>query len=126
MNLIIDWLRSLRSDKTVEVHIKVDKSEQKAEENTYKKEEFHEEFDYMTLTEKYWLTLLFVFLRYLSILMFGSGIGFIIAGILVNPWWFIGLSSWPLFIMVGVVNLVYICALTKHHRLQFRYIVNNC
>lgn len=135
MNLIIDWLRSLASKDTVEVHVKVKKDTEtnyqkeetntKQSEYTYKNETFSKEVETMTLTEKYWLTLLFVFLRYLSILMFGSGIGFIIAGLLVSPWWYLGLASWPLFIMVGVVNMVYICALSKHNKLQFRYVVNN-
>lgn len=131
MNLIIDWLKSSGFKKNVDIHIKVNKDTKPENqfENKFeqpKKEVFNnKELDIMTLTEKYWLTMLFVFLRYLSILLFISGVGFIIAGILANPWWFIGLASWPLAIMIGVVNMVYICALTKHHRLQFRHIVNN-
>ena len=137
MNLIIDWLKSLESKNKAEVHIKINKETEKEsfDEDHFKNENFkketfeneakYKEVDDLTLTEKYWLTILFVFLRYFSILMYGSGIGFIIAGILVSPWWYLGLASWPLFIMIGVVNMVYICALTKHHRLQFRHIVNN-
>ena len=127
MSSITDWLRSLISDKNVEIHIKVNKNNnerRKAEVFENKEENCAKEVDIMTLTEKYWLTLLFVLLRYTSILMFLSGIGFILAGWLANPWWYLGLASWPLFIMIGVTNLVYICALTKHHRLQFRNIVN--
>ena len=59
----------------------------------------------MKLHEKYWLTILFTFLRYLSFLMFLGGIGFIIAGRLVNSWYYLGLALWPLLIMLGIVNL---------------------
>lgn len=127
MSSITDWLRSLVSSKTVEVHIKVNKdTKNRKKEQVFenKAEEYTKEVDIMTLTEKYWLTLLFVFLRYVSIMMFLSGVGFILAGWLASPWWYIGLASWPLFIMIGVTNLVYIAALTKHHRLQFRNIVS--
>ena len=73
----------------------------------------------MTLTEKYWMTIWFVFLRYLSILLILSGIGWILAGYYASPWWYLGLFSWPLFIMLAVVNLKYICVLTKYHGLEF-------
>ena len=71
----------------------------------------------MKLYEKYWLTILFTFLRYFSFLMFLSGIGFIIAGKLVNNWYYLGLASWPLFIMLGIVNLRYIRVLARHYNL---------
>ena len=73
----------------------------------------------MSLTEKYWLTIFFVFLRYFSILMMLSGIAFILLGYYLNPWFYTGLASWPLFLMWGVVNFRYIRALTKFHRLEF-------
>ena len=71
----------------------------------------------MKLSEKYWLAILFTFLRYFSVLMFLSGIGFIIAGKLVNPWFYIGLAVWPLFIMLGAVNLKYIHLLAKNYNM---------
>lgn len=71
----------------------------------------------MKLYEKYWLTILFTFLRYFSFLMFLSGAGFIIAGKLVNSWFYLGLASWPLFIMLGIVNLRYIRVLARHYNL---------
>ena len=71
----------------------------------------------MKLYEKYWLTILFTFLRYFSFLMFLSGVGFIIAGKLVNNWFYLGLASWPLFIMLGIVNLRYIRVLARHYNL---------
>ena len=71
----------------------------------------------MKLYEKYWLTILFTFLRYFSVLMFLSGAGFIIAGKLVNSWFYLGLASWPLFIMLGIVNLRYIRVLARHYNL---------
>ena len=73
----------------------------------------------MTLVEKYWMTIWFVFLRYLSILLILSGIGWILAGYYASPWWYLGLFSWPLFIMLAVVNLKYICVLTKVNGLEF-------
>ncbi len=66
----------------------------------------------MSLWEKYWLTIWFVFLRYFSVLMIGAGIGFIVAGHLVNPWWYAGLAVWPLLIMWGIVNFKYIHVLS--------------
>ena len=71
----------------------------------------------MKLYEKYWLTILFTFLRYFSFLMFLGGIGFIIAGKLVNPWFYLGLALWPLLIMLGIVNLKYIRVLARHYNL---------
>lgn len=73
----------------------------------------------MTLSEKYWLTIFFTFLRYFSILMMGSGIAFILLGYYLNPWYYAGLAAWPLFIMWGIVNFRYIAALTRFHRLEF-------
>lgn len=71
----------------------------------------------MSLSEKYWKTVFFTILRYFSFLMFLSGIAFIIAGKIINPWYYLGLFSWPLFIMLGVVNLKYIHILVQEHHL---------
>ena len=73
----------------------------------------------MNITEKYWLTILLTFCRYVSIIMIGGGAGFIPLGIYVSPWFFIGLAVWPLLIMWGVVNLRYVRALVKVNRLEF-------
>ena len=72
----------------------------------------------MTLTEKYWLTLLFTICRFLSILMLGFGIPFIILGIVVDPWFFTGLAGWPFMLMWGIVNLRYIHVLIKKNHLE--------
>ena len=88
-----------------------------------KKEEEERERKLMTLAEKYWMTVFLTFLRYFSILMMISGVAFILAGHFVNPWIYLGLFSWPLFIMWGIVNLRYIRAITKVHRLEFSKIV---
>lgn len=77
----------------------------------------------MNIGEKYWLTILVTFCRYLSILMMGSGIGFIIAGYYVNPWFYAGLATWPLFIMWGIVNINYLRAMVKTYRLEFSKIL---
>lgn len=66
-----------------------------------------------TIAEKYWLTVFLTFLRYLSFLMMISGVAFIIAGWIANKWFYMGLISWPLFIMLGVVNIRYIHYWTK-------------
>ena len=71
----------------------------------------------MTLAEKYWETVGFMFLRYLSVLMMASGVVFILLGYYVNPWIYTGLASWPLFIMWGIVNFKYIHVLSDAHRL---------
>lgn len=71
----------------------------------------------MSLSERYWKTVFYTFLQYFSFLMFLSGIGFIIAGRVVNSWYYMGLFSWPLFIMLGIVNLKYIRLLAKENRL---------
>lgn len=72
----------------------------------------------MKLYEKYWVAVLFTFLRYFSVLMFLSGIGFIIAGRLANPWWYLGLASWPLLIMLGAVNLKYINLMARSYNVN--------
>ena len=77
----------------------------------------------MNLSEKYWLTVLITFCRYLSIIMMGSGVAFIIMGVYINPWFFTGLASWPLFIMWGIVNMKYLHAVTKIKRLEFSKIM---
>ena len=79
----------------------------------------------MKLSDKYWLTILFTFCRYFSIIMFLSGIAFIIAGCLVNPWYFTGLAAWPLFIMLGIVNLRYIRLLARHYKLVGPHILDD-
>ena len=73
----------------------------------------------MTLREKYWYTILLTFCRYLSVLMLISGGAFILLGILVNPWFYIGLAIWPLFFMWAIVNFRYVRALVKVNRLEF-------
>ena len=78
----------------------------------------------MSITEKYWLTVLMMLCRYFSIIMFMSGIAFIITGVYVNHLWFIGLASWPLFIMLGITNLQYIRAVEKSNGLQFSKILS--
>ncbi len=72
----------------------------------------------MKLCEKYWTAVLFTFLRYISVLMFLSGIGFIIAGKIVNPWFYLGLALWPLLLMLGVVNLKYINLIEKNYNIK--------
>lgn len=79
----------------------------------------------MNLTEKYWLTILLAFCRYLSIIMMGCGIAFIFLGIYINAWWFVGLAIWPLFIMWGVVNFKYVRVLTRVNKLEFSKIMEN-
>lgn len=79
----------------------------------------------MKLYEKYWLTLLFTFLRYLSFIMILSGIGFIIAGRIVSPWYYFGLAGWPLMIMLGWVNLKYIRILARNYNLVGSKIVSD-
>ena len=73
----------------------------------------------MTLTEKYWLSIFFAFLRYLSILMMMSGIVFIILGHYISIWFYMGLFSWPLLMMWGVVNLRCINAYIKNNHMSF-------
>ena len=79
----------------------------------------------MNISEKYWLTILITFCRYLSILMMGSGVAFILLGAFVNPWFFVGLTSWPLFIMWGIVNIRYLHLVTKARNLEFSKILEN-
>ena len=70
----------------------------------------------MGIADKYWKTILYTFLSYFSILMLISGVGFVIAGRILNPWYYFGLFSWPLFIMLGIVNLRYIHIYSKANR----------
>lgn len=79
----------------------------------------------MTLGEKYWFTILLTFCRYLSVLMMGSGILFILTGYYVSPWFYLGLIIWPLFIMWGIVNFKYVRAMIKANRLEFSRILEN-
>ena len=71
----------------------------------------------MTLSEKYWLTILLTFCRYISILMMGSGIAFLLSGYYVNQWFYLGLVTWPLFIMWGIVNIKYLRAIYRSNKL---------
>ena len=77
----------------------------------------------MSISEKYWLTILFAFLRYLSIIMMGSGVAFILLGYYFNYYFYFGLVIWPLLLMWGIVNFKYIRALTKVNKLEFRKIL---
>ena len=79
----------------------------------------------MSISEKYWKTIFYTFLRYFSVLLIISGAAFIIAGRLANPWYYMGLLSWPLFIMLGVVNLRYIHILTKVNKAELNKILGN-
>lgn len=79
----------------------------------------------MSIQEKYWLTLLFTFLRYFSLLMMASGAVFIVLGYYVNYLFYFGLFVWPLLIMWGIVNIKYIRALTKVNKLQFSKILES-
>ncbi len=72
----------------------------------------------MTLSEKYWLTVLLTFLRYISILMIGSGGAFLFVGYYVNKWFYLLLITWPFLIMWGVVNLRYLRAVHKKYELE--------
>jgi hypothetical protein len=74
----------------------------------------------MSIGEKYWRAVLLTFLRYLSILMIISGVGFIIAGRIASPWFYMGLLSWPLFIMLGCVNLKYIYIINRVDREELK------
>ena len=78
----------------------------------------------MTIKEKYWLTILFYFLRYLSILMMGSGAAFILLGYYYNWYFYLALAIWPLLFMWGIVNIKYIRAMTKSNRLEFSKILD--
>ncbi len=79
----------------------------------------------MTISEKYWKTIFLTFLRYFSILFIISGVAFIIAGRIASPWYYMGLLSWPLFIMLGIVNLKYIHILSKVNRDELNDILNH-
>lgn len=78
----------------------------------------------MTIKEKYWLTILFYFLRYLSILMMGSGVAFILLGYYYNWYFYFALAIWPLLFMWGIVNIKYIRAMSKSNRLEFSKILD--
>ena len=77
----------------------------------------------MSLGEKYWLTVLITFCRYFSVIMMASGVVFVLLGYYVNRWYYIGLISWPLFIMWGIVNVNYLRAITKMKGLELSKIV---
>lgn len=77
----------------------------------------------MNLSEKYWLTLLLTFCRYLSILMMGSGVSFLLLGYYIDKWFYVGLATWPLFIMWGIVNIKYLRAITKMNKLELSKIM---
>ena len=78
----------------------------------------------MTISEKYWLTILFTFLRYLSIIMMGSCVAFILLGYYVNYVFYFALAIYPLLLMWGIVNIKYIRALTKVNKLEFSKILD--
>ena len=78
----------------------------------------------MSIKEKYWLTIMFYFLRYLSILMMGSGVAFILLGYYYNWYFYLALAIWPLLFMWGIVNIKYIRAMTKSNRLEFSKILD--
>ena len=67
----------------------------------------------MNIASKYWRAILYTFLIYFSILLIISGAAFIIVGRLISPWYYFGLFAWPLFIMLGIVNLRYIAIMSK-------------
>ena len=71
------------------------------------------------MCERYWRSILFAFLKYISLLMILSGVGFIIAGRIASPWFYMGLLSWPLFIMLGCVNLKYIYMIGKEEKTTY-------
>lgn len=77
------------------------------------------------LAEKYWVTVFLTFLRYVSILMICSGVGFILAGYFANAWFYLGTISWPLFIMLGIVNLRFISFWTKANRFEMKDFVKS-
>ena len=79
----------------------------------------------MTIGEIYWKSVFIALLGYISILMMISGAAFIIAARLASPWFYMGLLSWPLFIMLGSVNLRYIRIMSKANREQLKRILNN-
>lgn len=79
----------------------------------------------MTISEKYWYTILLTFCRYISVLMIGSGALFILAGYYVSNWFYLGLVVWPLLIMWGVVNFKYVRAMIKANKLEFSKILEN-
>lgn len=78
----------------------------------------------MTLSEKYWLTILLTICRYLSIVLLIGPAGFIFAGYFTHNWlWYLGLISWPLTIMLGVVNMRYLQILLKTKKLGWSKIM---
>lgn len=77
----------------------------------------------MNINEKYWLTILLMLCRYLSIIMMGSGILFVIAAYYITEWFYLGLIVWPLLVMWGVVNMKYLRILERTYRLDFSKIV---
>ena len=79
----------------------------------------------MSISDKYWKTIFLTILRYLSILMIISGVAFIIAGWIASPWYYMGLLAWPLFIMLGAVNLRYIHIFAKVNRCELNDLLKN-
>ena len=72
----------------------------------------------MTLSEKYWLTVLLAFCRYISILMIGGGTPFFLLGYYINKWFYLGLTIWPLLIMWGIINFRFIRVLEKAYKVE--------
>ena len=79
----------------------------------------------MSLGEKYWLTILLVFCRYLSVMLFVGPAGFVLAGYYINWLWYLGCLIWPLTIMIGMVNLRYLRILSKKHKLGSNQILED-
>ena len=77
------------------------------------------------ICEAYWRTIFLTILRYFSVLMIISGGAFIIIGHLISPWFYFGLFSWPLFIMLGFVNLKYIHLLDRQTREDLKKSMNH-
>ena len=79
----------------------------------------------MSISENYWRSIFTTLLSYLSILMIMSGAAFIIAGRIASPLYYMGLLAWPLFIMLGIVNLRYIGIISRTNRQNLKKTLNN-
>ena len=73
----------------------------------------------MDLCWKYCLTILITFFRYLSILMMLSFIVWIVLGQYIDPWYYMGLFSYPLLLMWGIVNVKYLHIAYKVKGLEY-------
>lgn len=79
----------------------------------------------MSLNEKYWLTILLIFGRYLSIILLVGPVGFILAGYYFNWLWYLGLIGWPLTFMIGLTNFRYLSLLTKKYKLGWHQVMED-